>query len=86
MASIKTNPRKFGDPSYTVVWRAGGSRTGDWCRETFDDEKQAERFRDLVNGHGQQWPPGWVKGEGFVEPGEPPSRTRKSSRSTRTPT
>ncbi|MFJ8953474.1 tyrosine-type recombinase/integrase [Streptomyces sp. NPDC102381] len=70
MASIKTNPRKTGDPSYTVVWRSGGSRTGDWCRETFDDETQAERFRDLVNGHGQQWPPGWVKGKGFVSPDE----------------
>ncbi|WP_371792239.1 site-specific integrase [Streptomyces sp. NBC_01471] len=71
MASIKTNSRLSGDPSYTVVWRAGGSRTGCWCRETFDDEDQAKRFRDLVNGHGQQWPPGWVKGEGFVEPSEP---------------
>ncbi|WP_399925110.1 hypothetical protein [Streptomyces kanamyceticus] len=71
MAYIKTNPRLSGDPSYTVVWRAGGTRTGRWCRETFDDETQAERFRDLVNGHGQQWPPGWVKGEGFVEASEP---------------
>lgn len=72
MASIKTNHRQSGDPSYTVVWRTGGSRTGRWCRETFDDDKLAERFRDLVNGHGQQWPPGWVKGEGFVESGESP--------------
>ncbi|MFJ2115287.1 hypothetical protein ACIOEX_25895 [Streptomyces sp. NPDC087850] len=72
MASIKTNSRLSGDPSYAIVWRAGGSRTGDWCRETFDDEDQAKRFRDLVNGHGQQWPPGWVKGKGFVEAGEPP--------------
>lgn len=71
MASIKTNPRKSGDPSYTVVWRTGGTRSGSWQRETFDDEDAAERFRDLVNGHGQQWPPGWVKGEGFVER-EPP--------------
>lgn len=72
MASIKTNSRLSGEPSYTVVWRAGGSRTGAWCRETFDDGDLAKRFRDLVNGHGQQWPPGWVKGEGFVEAGEPP--------------
>ncbi len=67
MAYIKTNSRLSGDPSYTVMWRAGGSRTGRTCRETFDDETQAERFCDLVNGHGQQWPPGWVKGVGFVE-------------------
>ncbi len=59
------------DPSYTVLWRAGGSRTGRWQRETFDEDEGAKRFRDLVNGHGQQWPPGWVKGEGFVEPDEP---------------
>ncbi|NJP66530.1 N-terminal phage integrase SAM-like domain-containing protein [Streptomyces spiramenti] len=72
MAYIKTNARLSGDPSFTVLWRAGGTRTGSWCRETFDDEDQAKRFRNLVNGHGQQWPPGWVKGEGFVEPGEPP--------------
>ncbi|MEU9775249.1 site-specific integrase [Streptomyces sp. NPDC047968] len=72
MASIKTYERQSGDLTYTVVWRAGGSRTGDWCRESFDDETLAERFRDLVNGHGQQWPPGWVKGQGFVESSEPP--------------
>lgn len=36
-----------------------------------DDDDQAKRLRDLVNGHGRQWPPGWVKGEGFVEPDEP---------------
>ncbi|MEU7029609.1 tyrosine-type recombinase/integrase [Streptomyces sp. NPDC046275] len=71
MAAIKTNVLKSGDHSYTVSWRAGGTRTGRWCRETFDDVTQAERFRDLVNGHGQQWPPGWVKGEGFVEQTEP---------------
>ncbi|MET9778391.1 hypothetical protein ABZ023_29790 [Streptomyces sp. NPDC006367] len=72
MAYVKTNSRLSGDPSCTVEWRAGGTRTGRWCRETFDDDKQAERFRDLVNGHGQQWPPGWVKGEGSVEPDESP--------------
>lgn len=45
--------------------------TGQTQRETFDDEGVAKRFRDLVNGHGQQWPPEWVKDEGFVKPGEP---------------
>lgn len=71
MASIKTNQLMHGGCSYTVVWRGGGSRTGQWGRETFDDETAANRFRDLVNGHGQQWPPGRVKGEGFVESSEP---------------
>ena len=73
MASIKTYQRKSGDLSYTVVWRTGGTRAGRWCRETFDDVRQAERFQDLVNGHGQQWPPGWVKGEGFVEASTAPA-------------
>ncbi|MFI6374773.1 tyrosine-type recombinase/integrase [Streptomyces sp. NPDC050546] len=70
MAYIRTNERLGGDPSFTVMWRAGGSRTGKTQRETFDDEDAAKRFRDLVNGHAQQWPPGWVKGLGFVEPDE----------------
>ncbi|WP_330457701.1 hypothetical protein OIB37_12735 [Streptomyces sp. NBC_00820] len=67
MAGIRTYRRKSGDVSYTVTWRAGGTRTGRSEQETFDDEDKAKRFRDLVNGHGQQWPPGWVKGRGFVE-------------------
>lgn len=68
MAYIKEYSRQSGDVTYTVMWRAGGARTGESQREPFDDETSAIRFRDLVNGHGQQWPPGWVKGEGFVEP------------------
>ncbi|MFD5977340.1 hypothetical protein [Streptomyces bacillaris] len=71
MAYVRTNERLSGDPSYTVMWRTGGSRTGQTQRETFDDEGAAKRFRGLVNGHGQQWPPEGVKGEGFVKPGQP---------------
>jgi hypothetical protein len=57
--------------TYTVMWRAGGSRTGKTQRQTVDDKDVAKRFRDLVNGHGQHWPPGWAKGVfGFVEPDE----------------
>ncbi|MCY0935175.1 hypothetical protein [Streptomyces sp. H34-S4] len=66
MASIRTNPRQSKDPSRTVMWRAGGSRTGMWECETFGDSAAAARFRDLGNGHGQKWPPGWGKGRGFV--------------------
>ncbi|MFD6417046.1 tyrosine-type recombinase/integrase [Streptomyces sp. NPDC060194] len=72
MASIKTYSRADGGLTYSIIWRSGGSRTGDWQRESFDDEASAKRFRDLVNGHGQQWPPGWVKGKGFVTADEPP--------------
>ncbi|MDJ1130592.1 tyrosine-type recombinase/integrase [Streptomyces iconiensis] len=70
-ASIKTYQRQSGDTTYRVVWRAGGSRSGKWEHESFDDETSAKRFRDLVNGHGQRWPPRWVKGEGFAESSEP---------------
>ncbi|MFB7930558.1 hypothetical protein ACFC4C_15755 [Streptomyces sp. NPDC056039] len=67
MAYIRTNERLGGDPSFTVMWRVGGSRTGKTQRETFDDEEAAKRCRDLVNGHGQHCPPGWTKGVGFGE-------------------
>lgn len=48
------------------MWRAGGARGGKQESEVFEDETAAERFRDLVNGHGQQWPPGGTRGQGFV--------------------
>ncbi|MGW4883419.1 tyrosine-type recombinase/integrase [Streptomyces murinus] len=32
----------------------------------FDDLPSAEKFRDLVKLHGEQWPPGWTRGHGFV--------------------
>ncbi|WP_158719347.1 hypothetical protein [Streptomyces sp. NBRC 110035] len=71
MAYIKTKELSSGAASRIVCWRAGGGRAGAWCNETFDDPDPAERFRDLVNGHGRQWPPGWIKGRGFVKPDEP---------------
>ncbi|MFF9246837.1 tyrosine-type recombinase/integrase [Streptomyces globisporus] len=71
MAYIKTKKLSSGGASHTVYWRAGGGRADPWCNETFEDLGPAERFRDLVNGHGQQWPPGWIKGRGFVKPDEP---------------
>jgi integrase len=67
MASIRKRERRDGTVSYTVLFRAGGKRTAKQESEVFDDEKAAERFRDLVNGHGQQWPPGWIRGRGFVQ-------------------
>lgn len=66
MASIKTRGKKDGTASFTVLWRAGGARNAKQESEVFSDETAAERFRDLVNGHGQQWPPGWVRGQGFI--------------------
>jgi integrase len=52
--------------SYQVKWRAGGTRTGRPQCESFDDEQPAEIFKDAVNEHGQHWPPGWVKGRGYI--------------------
>lgn len=67
MATIRERPRKTGGTTYTVVWRAGGTRDGKQESEPFQDEQHAEVFRGLVDMHGQQWPPGWVRGKGFVQ-------------------
>ncbi|MCZ4125986.1 tyrosine-type recombinase/integrase [Streptomyces sp. H39-S7] len=66
MASIKRRDKSDGTASFTVLFRAGGARNAKQESEVFGDETAAERFRELVNGHGQQWPPGWVRGQGFV--------------------
>jgi integrase len=67
--------RKNGDgvvTSHQVKWRLGGARDGDWQTERFDatDEghEAAKIFCQAVNEHGQQWPPGWVKGQGYIDP------------------
>ncbi|MFJ4800166.1 tyrosine-type recombinase/integrase [Streptomyces murinus] len=67
MARVVPRERKDGGVSYYVRWIAGGSRGGKNESEIFTEEEAAKRFKDLVNGHGQQWPPGWVKGQGFVK-------------------
>ncbi|MGW2544552.1 hypothetical protein ACWC5I_27655, partial [Kitasatospora sp. NPDC001574] len=72
MASIRSRKRKDGGCTYTVYWRDGGRRTDPDATERFGDEDAAKRFRDLVNGYGQKWPPGWVKGVGFVDPNAEP--------------
>ncbi|MFE2352245.1 tyrosine-type recombinase/integrase [Kitasatospora cineracea] len=66
MAFIRVRERADGVLIYTVTWRSG--RRAKQESEPFDDETLAKRFRDLVNGHGQQWPPGWVPGKGFAAP------------------
>ncbi|MFE3600768.1 tyrosine-type recombinase/integrase [Streptomyces sp. NPDC059142] len=69
MAYIKQRAKSDGTFSHTVMWRGPEDQDGKRKQESevFDDEKAAERFRDLVNGHGQRWPPGWVRGHGFVK-------------------
>ncbi|MFI1799415.1 tyrosine-type recombinase/integrase [Streptomyces sp. NPDC020379] len=68
MASIRHRQTASGEDRYRVLWREGGTRNGKGQGEDFYDRTSAERFRDLVNGHGQQWPTGWVKGVGFAAP------------------
>jgi integrase len=72
MASIVERPKKSGDSTYQVRWREGGGRTGDVQTENFADRPAADTFRQLVDLHGQHWPPGWVRGKGFVEEPEVP--------------
>ncbi|MFJ8760871.1 tyrosine-type recombinase/integrase [Streptomyces cyaneofuscatus] len=67
MASIVKRTNTAGDiTAYQVRWREGGTRGAPGQSETFDDEPSAEVFRDAVNEAGQHWPPGWVKGEGYI--------------------
>ncbi len=71
MAYVKPRTRKDGSVYYVTMWRAGGKTDGKQESENFDDPEVAERFKDLVNGHGQNWPPGWIRGKGFVQDNQP---------------
>ena len=72
MAWIECKPRSDGGTSAVVRWRLRGSRTGRMQTETFgagsDDQNlaRAAGFRRMVEAAGQDWPDGWVKGEGFI--------------------
>src|SRR4051812_45735172 len=75
MASIVERPQKSGAITYQVKWR----QDGQWQTENFGGDEgatQAGQFKALVEAHGNKWPHGWVKGEGFVEtpatPGDMP--------------
>ncbi|MFF4900549.1 tyrosine-type recombinase/integrase [Streptomyces sp. NPDC001068] len=72
MASVVPRKNKAGEiASYQVKWRAGGKRTGEWQHERFDGDEEgyeaAELFAQAVDEAGQQWPAGWVKGEGYID-------------------
>ncbi|WP_411092217.1 tyrosine-type recombinase/integrase [Streptomyces sp. 049-1] len=73
MAYVKPMTGKDGSvTSHRVKWRLGGARNGAWQSERFEgDQAGAEAaavFCQAVNDHGQQWPPGWVKGQGYIDP------------------
>jgi integrase len=82
MAYVKPMKNKDGVvTSYRVRWRLGGARDGDWQGERFDGDEAgheaARIFCQAVNEAGQQWPLGWVKGQGYIDPGaEAPDEDR----------
>lgn len=69
MASIVPRPKKSGEITYQVKWR----QDGEWQTENFGGDEgavQADQFKSLVEAHGNKWPFGWVRGQGFIEPEE----------------
>jgi integrase len=66
MASV--HPREYADGvvKYQVKWREGGGRSGPGQSEQFEDETAADVFKKAVDAAGQHWPPGWVKGQGYI--------------------
>jgi hypothetical protein len=73
LASIRTRRRADGGKSYEVRWRLGGTADGAEQSETIRDDKIAARnFAQDVDDAGHQWPPGWVKGFGYVRIAEEP--------------
>ncbi|MFE4397178.1 MULTISPECIES: tyrosine-type recombinase/integrase [Streptomycetaceae] len=73
MATIRIRERKRSGPVHEVYWRDGGAAAGDQESERFDDPDAAKAFMNLVTGYGNKWPPGWVKGRGFVQEEEAPA-------------
>jgi integrase len=69
MASLETRTSSTGAVSYRVVWREANVKQG----ETFATAKAAVDFRKLVEGHGNRWPNGWTRGQGFAEVTPAPS-------------
>ncbi|MDO8732145.1 MAG: site-specific integrase [Actinomycetota bacterium] len=64
MAWIRRRTRSDGLVSIAVQWRdIRGKLQSETFRET--DEAAANEFLRLVEGSGGDWPPRWVKGEGF---------------------
>lgn len=69
MAYIARRKNKDGEvSSYQVKWRLGGSRESPFQTERFEDEDSAKVFKQAVDDNGQMWPPGWIKGKGYIDP------------------
>lgn len=61
MASIEKRRNRDGSITHRVVWREVGQKQ----TESFTDRVSADQFRLLVEGSGNRWPRGWIKGHGF---------------------
>ena len=61
MASIEGRTRQDGTPSWRVTWREAGVKRS----ETFTTERDAKRFRGMVDAAGQRYPAGWIPGQGL---------------------
>jgi len=73
VARIKHRRRTDGGVSYQVCWVLGGGRASAGVKEqaeTFTDLNRAKAFKLDVEHARHQWPAGWVKGEGYVDPDE----------------
>jgi integrase len=73
VARIKHRQRADGGVSYQVCWVLGGGRSSAGVKEqaeTFTSLNRAKAFKLDVEHAGHQWPVGWVKGQGYVEPDE----------------
>ncbi|MBU6536365.1 hypothetical protein ACFUIW_13855 [Streptomyces sp. NPDC057245] len=72
MASAHARRNKAGEvTSHQVKWGPGGRRTAPWQTETFDRMTTGRPPRKpsaAVNENHQQWPPGWVKGQAYIDP------------------
>lgn len=86
MAWITRRKRSDGGVSATVVWRHRGDREGRYQAETFSAGSDAQNlaradgFKKMVEAAGQDWPDGWVKGEGFVRPPESEEPLKRAPR------
>jgi integrase len=73
VARIKHRQRADGGVSFQVCWVLGGGRASAGVKEqaeTFTDLNRAKAFKLDVEHARHQWPAGWVKGGGYVDPDE----------------
>jgi len=64
MAGIQKRENKTTGPTWRVYWRQAGRP--DRQTELFVTADEATRFKGLVEGSGNRWPHGWIKGHGYT--------------------